>query len=185
MTDDAIDYGPLAALVGAWQGDRGMDIAPEPDGTEQNPYYETLTFEAIGDVDNAEQQTLAVLHYVQIVRRKSNDEVFHHETGYWMYDAATSDVMHSLAIPRAVVLLAGGSATVADGVTTINVEAEADSFDWSVAQSPFMRDNAKTLGFKQTLVVDGDTLNFSETTFLDIYGRKFDHTDNNVLTRVG
>jgi hypothetical protein len=54
---DDIDYGPLAALVGTWQGDKGMDVAPEPDGTEENPYYETIVFEAAGDVSNAETQT--------------------------------------------------------------------------------------------------------------------------------
>lgn len=25
-------FGPLAALIGEWKGDKGMDIAPEPDG---------------------------------------------------------------------------------------------------------------------------------------------------------
>jgi len=29
-----IDYGPLAGLIGTWTGSKGLDIAPEPDGTE-------------------------------------------------------------------------------------------------------------------------------------------------------
>ena len=33
-----IDYGPLAGLIGVWKGDKGLDVAPEPDGTENNPY---------------------------------------------------------------------------------------------------------------------------------------------------
>ena len=41
-----IDYGPLAGLVGKWQGDKGMDIAPDPDmAKEENPYFETITFD--------------------------------------------------------------------------------------------------------------------------------------------
>ena len=56
-----VDYGPLAGLIGNWRGDKGMDISPEPDGTEENPYYETLVFEAAGDVGNAGEQTLAVV----------------------------------------------------------------------------------------------------------------------------
>ena len=43
---DGVDYGPLTLLVGAWRGDKGMDVAPEPDGEEQSPYYESLVFEA-------------------------------------------------------------------------------------------------------------------------------------------
>ena len=34
-----IDYGPLAALIGTWEGDKGVDVAPEPDGTEEKLYY--------------------------------------------------------------------------------------------------------------------------------------------------
>ena len=41
---EIVDYGPLSKLIGVWKGDKGMDIAPEPDGTEENPYYETITF---------------------------------------------------------------------------------------------------------------------------------------------
>ena len=31
----AIDYGPLAGLIGTWKGDKGMDVSPEPEGTEE------------------------------------------------------------------------------------------------------------------------------------------------------
>jgi len=51
--DRAIDYGPLAGLIGRWKGDKGLDVAPAPGGREENPYWETLDFEAIGDVTNA------------------------------------------------------------------------------------------------------------------------------------
>ena len=73
---DPIDYGPLVSLIGTWEGDKGMDISPEPEGIEESPYYETISFTAIDDVENAESQVLAILRYQQIVRRKSNDEVF-------------------------------------------------------------------------------------------------------------
>ncbi|MBW2290584.1 MAG: hypothetical protein JRG90_22590, partial [Deltaproteobacteria bacterium] len=46
----AIDYGPLTGLIGNWKGDKGMDVAPEPDGSEESPYWETIDFDAIGDV---------------------------------------------------------------------------------------------------------------------------------------
>ena len=46
---EEVDYGPLAALVGTWKGDDGMDVAPEPDDDERNPYYETIVFEEAGD----------------------------------------------------------------------------------------------------------------------------------------
>jgi len=178
---DGVDYGPLAALAGRWKGDTGMDVAPEPDGEEHNPYYESIVFEPGGDVTNAEEQTLAVMRYHQVVSRKSNDEVFHNETGYWMWDAVAGVVMQSLTIPRGVCLLAGGSAGA--GAGTLRVHSAIDDRDWCIVQSPFMRDKAQTVEFTHEITVAEDTLTYSETTMVDIYGRRFEHTDTNSLGR--
>jgi len=178
---DGVDYGPLAALAGNWSGDKGTDIAPHPDGDTNIPYYETILFEAIGDVTNAQEQTLAVLRYHQIVVRKEDDQVFHNETGYYSWDAANNTVCQSLTIPRGFALLAGGTAASGDNV--IEVAAKVGDADWGIVQSPFMRDNAKTTGFTHHIEVNGDTLTYSETTVVEIYGKTFDHTDQNTLTR--
>lgn len=181
---DGINYGPLACLVGTWKGDKGVDKAPEPDGEEKNLYYESIIFEAIGDVTNAESQVLSVLRYHQVVSRKSNDKVFHNETGYWMWDPQTDTIIQSLTIPRGVCLLAGGQAIVSDsGETTIDVKAISGSNDWGIIESPFMRDKASTKEFSHTITVDGDNLVYEETSVLDIYGRIYDHTDRNRLER--
>jgi len=181
-----IDYGPLKGLIGAWQGNKGLDVAPEPDGTENNPYHETITFSAIGDVTNAESQTLAAIHYRQIVQRKSNNEIFHDETGYWMWDAAAGIIMHSLNIPRAVSLLAGGKyngAESAGGSVVLEVSAAQDDKNWQIIQSPFMQKNARTTGFRHKITIDNDKLSYSETTIVEIYGKVFEHTDENELVR--
>ena len=186
-TIEGIDYGPLAFLVGKWTGDKGMDIAPESDGTiEENPYYEELLFEAIGDVDNADTQNLAIVRYHQKVYRKSNNEQFHDQVGYWLWDAAENTVMQTISIPRGVTLVAGGQFDLAsiDGNSVLLRVASEEGGDWGIAQSPFMRDNAKTTGFKMNLKVDGDKISYSQTTYLDIYGRDFDHTDKSSLVRV-
>ena len=179
-----IDYGPLIDLIGVWKGDKGMDIAPEPDGTEENPYYETITYTEGGDLTNAESQVLSVVHYRQIVKRKSNDEVFHDETGYWLWDAREQVIMHSLVIPRAVCLLAGANYKELrdkDGDLIIEVSAGIDDKDWGIIQSPFMKKNAKTTSFTQKIKVGKGKMFYSETTMLDIYGRIFEHTDQNEL----
>jgi len=181
-----VDYGPLKELIGVWKGDKGIDIAPDPDGEENNPYYESITFTAIGDVSNADIQTLAVLHYRQIVQRKSNDEVFHDETGYWMWDASSKTIMHSLTIPRAVSVLAGGKHNgekTAEGLFVLDVSAELGDKDWQIIQSPFMRDNAKTTAFSHNITVGKGKLEYSETTTIDIFGKVFKHTDGNELIR--
>ena len=179
------DYGPLEVLIGVWKGDKGKDVAPEPSGEENNPYFETITFTAIGDVTNADSQVLSVLRYHQVVQRKSNNEVFHDETGYWMWDPKEEIIMHSLVIPRAVSVLAGGKHNgqrIADGSMILKVSAKIDGEKWGILQSPFMQKNARTTEFRQKIIVSNGKLSYLETTMLKIYGRVFEHTDQNELT---
>ena len=181
-----IDYGPLVALIGTWQGEEGVDVAPEPDGKETNPFYETITFSEVGGVTNAETQNLAALHYHQIVTRKSDSAVFHNETGYWMWDAEAGTVMHSLVIPRGVCVLAGGSYAGKqdnDGRTVLEVAAKIDDPHWSIVQSPFMDEKARTVAFTHQVIVGEGKLTYAETTTVDIYGKIFEHTDQNTLVK--
>ncbi len=181
-----IDYGPLTDLIGVWAGDKGVDIAPEPDGIENNSYFETITFMPIGDVTNAEEQTLAAIHYRQIVQRKSNDKVFHDETGYWMWDEKEEIIMHSLTIPRAVSVLAGGSYSdkkSTDDRVILEVSAGIDDENWKIIQSPFMQKNANTVKFHHRITVGHGRLSYTETTDVEIYGKRFEHTDQNELLR--
>jgi hypothetical protein len=182
---EGIAYGPLASLVGVWTGEKGLDIAPEPGGQEKNPFFETLTFEVIGDINNAEKQNLAALRYHQVVSRKSNKEVFHNETGYWMWDAEQGVVMQALTIPRGVCLIAGGTFQEPAKGRQIELEVRAgiDDSDWGIVQSPFMSGNAKTIAFHHKIAVSGDTLIYDETVVVNIYGNRFNHTDENTLTR--
>jgi hypothetical protein len=179
---DTVDYGPLAGLIGNWQGDKGADLSPEPDGVEENPYFETLSFTPIGAVENAESQSLAGLRYQQIVRRKSDGNVFHDQTGYWMWDARESVVMQSIVIPRAVCVLAGGRYSGKGSPVELAVAARLGDPDWGIVQSPFMRDQAKTVAFRHELTLSDGVLAYAEITSLEIYGRSFDHTDANQLT---
>ncbi len=190
MTDRSdVDYGPLKALIGVWKGDKGLDISPEPDGAASNPYYETITYTAIGEVANAETQVLSAVHYRQIVQRKSNNQVFHDETGYWMWDPKAEIVMHSLVIPRAVCVLAGGQykgQKAAEGNIVLEVSAKINDENWGIIQSPFMHKNARTTEFRHKITVLNGKLSYSETTIVEIYAKVFEHTDQNdlILQRV-
>ena len=176
MTDD---YGPLTVLLGTWRGDKGLDIAPDPDGKEQNPYYESLIFEGIGEVDNAESQHLMAVRYQQRVWRDSDDKAIHHQLGYWLWDKKSGQVMNSFTIPRGVCVLAGGSAeaSASSKKMVLDVKAKADDGEWGILQSPFMKNNARTLEFTQRLCVEGGSLSYEQTTLVDIYGSFFEHTD--------
>lgn len=183
-TIDGIDYGPLAQLIGNWIGNRGLDKAPEPDGEEVSAYTDELTFTAAGNADNADEQDLVALRYHHLVRKNDNGLIFHDQIGHWLFEPATGLVMHSLTIPRGVVVLAGGTLSRDGDSCTFDVKAEAGSDSFGIVQSPFMLEKAKTKAFQMTLTVNGDDLSYKETTFLHIYGKDFDHVDYSQMKRV-
>ncbi len=180
------DYGPLKALFGTWKGNKGIDISPEPDEDAMNPFYEVLTIEPAGDVENAQVQILAIARYHLTVFKTENDEAFHDQVGYWLWDNEAETIINSFTIPRAVAVIAGGkfdSSKANESEITLEVEAKAGE-EWGILQSPFMLDKAKTTAFKQKITVKGNTLSYSETTMVDIYGKTYTHTDDNVLEKV-
>ena len=66
---------------------------------------------------------------------------------------------------------------------SLTVRASLDDNTWGVLQSPFMRDIGRTVSFNHEITVRADRLSYSETTGLEIYGRRFEHTDTNELVR--
>lgn len=187
-TINGINYGPLAVLVGAWVGDKGVDRSPEPEGEERSPYYETIEFEAAGDVTNAETQTLSIVRYHQVVTRKSNDEVFHDQIGYWLWDPEDNTIVETFTIPRGVAVVAVGTLAPPGDLAeelVFDVAADAASSPPGIAQAPFMFKQARTTAFTHMLTVKSDQMRYTQNTILDIYGRQsLDHTDVNTLKRL-
>ncbi|MCM8541316.1 MAG: heme-binding beta-barrel domain-containing protein [Lentisphaeraceae bacterium] len=185
-SEDNVDYGPLTSLIGEWAGNKGIDWAPEKSGLEKNLFHETIVFTAAGLVENAESQALAVLHYHQVVIDSEDDEPIHNQTGYLSWEAETKTVMHSFTIPRGVCVIAGGVYNGPDesGKVSINLKAELGDKDWGILQSPFMSSKAKTTEFTQTLTVDKSIFCYDQTTVVEIYGKVFNHTDQNSLSKI-
>ncbi len=182
---DGIDYGPLAQLIGKWIGNKGLDNAPDahakPDLTE---YSDELVFTVAGSAENAEEQNLVSVKYHHVVRKLENGRIFHDQIGHWIFDKSTHTIMHSLSIPRAVCLLAGGQYQESNGESIFNVEAVAGSQTYGIVQSPFMLEKATTKAFKMMLSVKDNELNYHEITSLHIYGKDFEHSDKSTLFRV-
>ncbi len=179
-----LDYGPLQLLIGKWVGNSGDDRSPEPGNVEINAYRETIVYEGIRQVSNAEEQHLAVLFYRQVVHRIRDNKQIHDQCGYWMWDAENDAILHSFTIPRGLTALAGGNYKKDGQQIILSVSASADHPRWAITQAPFLASKAKSKAFTQELVVCGDKMSYEQTTIVDIYEKKqFEHTDCNTLTR--
>ncbi len=182
---NGVDYGPLAQLLGKWIGNKGMDNAPDSNANpDKTGFTDEINFTVSGPSENAEEQELVTIRYHHVVRKLENGQIFHDQIGHWIYEPATKNIMHSLSIPRAVCLLAGGQYEENDGEGIFNVEAKQGSETFGIVQSPFMLNKAKTTAFRMELSVKGNELKYREQTSLEIYGKTFEHTDESVLHRV-
>ncbi len=180
-----VDYGPLAQLVGKWVGNKGLDDAPDANAnSDKTAFSDEMVFTVSGPAENAEEQNLVSVKYHHVVRKLENGHVFHDQIGHWIYEKSTNIIMHSLSIPRAVCLLAGGEYQEKNGVSIFNVEAKAGSESYGIVQSPFMLEKAKTKAFKMDMTVENDELTYHEVMSLHIYGKDFEHVDKSTLFRV-
>jgi hypothetical protein len=180
------EWGPLAALAGEWEGDAGLDVAfGNVEGAIiETPYRETVALKPFGPVDNG-PQSLYGLDYRMAAWRAGEENPFHTEVGYWLWDAALGHVMRCFMVPRGVVLIAGG--TVAPDATTFTLRAEAGDPAYGILSNPFLTGAANTTGYEVTIALRGDgSVEYRSTTTV-AHRRVTEpvaHTDRNVLRRV-
>ena len=180
------ELGPLAGLAGIWEGEKGTDTAPDDDrvSKEINRYRERMTFAATGLVENHDQ-SLYGLRYATTAWRLGEDDPFHEELGYWLWDANAKQVLRCFMIPRGVTIIAGGTAE--PDARSFSLVAEVGSETYGICSNRFLDREFKTvryeLEFEQR---DATTIHYREDTILEIRGldEPFHHTDENTLTRV-
>src|SRR5581483_7883163 len=95
------ELGPLAGLQGTWEGEAGLDIAfsNEKGTMGETPFRERTTFNPFGPVENG-SEVLYGLDYRTAAWRGDEENPFHTEVGYWLWDAADGQVLRCFMIPR-------------------------------------------------------------------------------------
>ena len=179
------NLGPLAPLAGIWEGDKGDDIAPDENrGKENNKYRERIEFVPVGLIENHEQK-LYGLRYRTTAWRYGEEEPFHEELGYWLWDHNENQVIRSFIIPRGVTILAGG--TAGKDAHSFHISAEAGSDTYGICSNKFLDREFKTVRYELKVDVhDENNFSYEEDTQLQIRGQDkiFHHTDSNTLKRV-
>jgi len=188
MSDEAVvqNLGPLAGLMGIWEGDQGSDEAPSPSrGMMQTSYRERLVFEAMDPVENHEQKLFG-LRYSTTAWPIGEEDPFHEELGYWLWDSAEGQVMRAFLIPRGMTILAGGDA--APGDRQFSLVAEVGSETYGISSNRFLDREFKTVRYELTVTLESaDVFRYEEDTQLLLKDRSdvFHHRDSNTLRRVG
>lgn len=182
ITDLKANLGPLAPLVGIWEGAKGDDIAPSDDRkVENNKYRERMVFEAFGPVNNHEQ-CLYGLKYSTMAWRLGEADAFHEDMGYWLWDAHDEQVTKTFVVPRGIAILAGG--TVKKDARSFTISAKEGSQNYGFCHNLYLEKEFKIVGFNLTINIhDATSFTYEQETLLKMKNTKeiFNHTDRNTL----
>lgn len=180
------EWGPLGALIGEWEAPGGLDTAFSHAQNKilGTPYLEKVTFKPFGPVDNGAQH-LYGLDYKTAMWRNDEDNPFHTEVGYWLWDGATGEVLRGFVVPRGITVLAGGTAEA--DATEFTLTAGKGHELYAIGENQYLATHASTLSYEVTITTTEDTWSYHESTMLKMneLDEPLAHTDHNTLLRVG
>jgi hypothetical protein len=179
-------WGPLAALIGDWEAEGGLDTAFSHSRNEVlgTPYSEKVSMKPFGPVDNG-SQSLYGLDYKSAMWRGDEENPFHTEVGYWLWDSATNEVLRGFVVPRGITVLAGG--TAAADARQFTMHAELGGTNYTIGENQYLAKNASSESYFVTITInEDDSWSYDETTMLRMkeFPEPFAHTDHNTLRRV-
>jgi hypothetical protein len=180
------EWGPLARLAGIWEGDQGEDVAFSNEKGEiaLTPYREHTELKPFGPVENG-IQVLYGLDYRMAAWRGTEENPFHTEVGYWLWDSTDGHVMRCFMIPRGSVLIAGGAA--AADATSFDMKAEVGSEEYGILSNKFLAAQARTIRYEVSIDASEDgVFSYEELSVIE-HGKVPEHlmhTDRNTLRRI-
>lgn len=180
------EWGPLGPMAGEWEGEGGLDTAfshvqEQVIGT---PFRERTSLKPFGPVDNGAQR-LYGLDYRAAMWRGDEENPFHTEVGYWLWDAAAGEVLRGFVVPRGITVLAGGTAAATDREFVLRAARGDDHY--TIGENAYLAERARTLRYEVRVTVGADTWSYEETSVLQVaeLPEPLAHTDRNTLHRVG
>jgi len=182
--DTLSNLGPLRAMAGVWQGQRGLDVKPKAEGPKKQAYVEHIELQPIDPQTNG-PQLLYGLRYHGHMTKPDQVKTYHDQVGYWLWEPATKTVIHTLTIPRGQVVMAVGQAE--PDAKEFELVAMKDSVNFGICSSPFLDYAFKTVEFRIKVTINADgTWSYDEDTVMMVRGKSepFHHTDRNTLTKI-
>ncbi len=182
--DTLANLGPLGPMAGIWEGTKGTDIHPVATGIERDAFVERYELQPIDPQTNGPQLYYGLRYHTHIVK-PGEQETFHDQVGYWLWEPAAKAVTLTLAIPRAQVLLASGPAE--PDAREFELTAAVGSQTFGILSNPFLDEAFRTLSYRVHVTVNDDgTWSYEEEGVMQIpdQDEPFHHIDRNTLTRV-
>jgi len=179
------NLGPFTGMAGIWEGIRGMDLKPKADGPREQAYVEHIELQPIDPQTNGPQLFYG-LRYHSHITKPEQIKTYHDQVGYWLWEPATSSIIHTLTIPRGMTTMACGKAIANDRQFALHAK-EGDPCA-GISSSPFLDYAFKTVEFHIQVNINADgTWSYEQDTVLKIKDQEklFHHIDKNTLYKIG
>ncbi len=177
--------GPLTGMAGIWEGIRGLDVKPKAEGPKKQAYVERIELQPIDPQTNG-PQLLYGLRYHTHITKPDQVKTYHDQVGYWLWEPATENIIHTLTIPRGMITMATGSAK--PDAKEFELFAKEDDRCAGISSIPFLDYAFRTVEFriKVSINLDG-TWSYEQDTVMKIKDQSelFHHVDNNTLHKIG
>ena len=183
----ANEWGPLGLMAGEWESKSGgldTSFSHAKGKVLGTPYREKCSMKPFGPVDNGSQH-LYGLDYKSAMWRNDEENPFHTEVGYWLWDGATGEIMKGFVVPRGITTLAGGTASA--DATGFTLRAELGHKLYSIGENQYLGTHASTLSYEVTITLGEGTWSYAESTMLRMkeMADLLPHTDHNTMHKVG
>ncbi len=177
--------GPLTGMAGIWEGARGLDVKPKAEGPKKQAYVERIELQPIDPQTNGPQLFYGLRYHTHITK-PDQVKTYHDQVGYWLWEPATGNIIHTLTIPRGMITMASGN-TTADA-KQFELHAKDDDRHSGISSNPFLDYAFRTVEFRIEVSINDDgTWSYEQDTVMKIKDQAelFHHVDNNTLYKVG
>lgn len=183
--DTLKNLGPLTGMAGLWEGIRGLDVKPKADGPRKQAYVERIELQPIDPQTNGPQLFYGLRYHTHITKPEQV-KTYHDQVGYWLWEPANGNIIHTLSLPRGMVTMATGKASPTD--RQFELVAKEDDHCAGISSNPFLDYAFRTVEFRiQVSIHDDGTWSYEQDTVMKIKDQAelFHHTDNNRLNKIG
>jgi hypothetical protein len=176
--------GPLTGMAGIWEGIRGMDVKPKAEGPKSQAYVERIELQPIDPQTNGPQLFYGLRYHTRITK-PDQVKMYHDQVGYWLWEPANGNVIHTLTIPRGMITMAAGKASAGD--KQFELYAKEDDRNAGISSNAFLNYAFRTVEYRiQVSIHDDGTWSYEQDTVMKIKDQEalFHHVDKNTLHKI-
>ena len=179
------NLGPLTGMAGIWEGVRGLDVKPKAEGPKKQAYVERIELQPIDPQTNGPQLFYGLRYHTHITK-PDQVKTYHDQVGYWLWEPANGNLIHTLTLPRGMITMASGNAL--SDAKQFELHARENDPSAGISANPFLNYAFRTVEYRiQVSIHDNGTWSYEQDTVMKIKDQAelFHHVDNNTLHKIG